>query len=115
MATQANILSDLSSVTKIPAKVLGDLITKENFCIGSAINSSIIAGESVAVLNIGIGTLSVDIPTKQCRFVPSRDLKSIIKRTIDGKVDPLELELEHAVIEKLMKLYGDVFGEGDDI
>lgn len=114
MATQTNIISDLSSATKIPNKILNELINKEVLCIGSAINAAITSDEEVAVLNIGIGTLSVELATKQCKFIPSRELKSAIKRSIDGKVDPLEKELEKAIIDKLLKICSDVFGDIDD-
>ena len=114
MTAQSNIISDLSSMTKIPNKILNELVDKENLCIGSAINDAIIEGTDVAVLNIGIGTLSIEIATKQCKFVPSRELKSAIKRSIDNKVDPLEKEIEKAIIDKLIKIYSEVFGDDND-
>lgn len=104
MTTQTNIITDMSAVTKVPNKILLELVDKEVLCIGSAIHDAIITKEPVALLNIGIGTLSIELSTMQCKFVPSKDLKNTIKDCIEKKVDPVEYQLEQAVIDKLLKL-----------
>lgn len=108
MAAQSNIISDISTLTKIPNKILNEIINKENLCIGSAIHDAILAKEDIAVLNIGIGTLSVELATKQCKFIPSKELKSVIKRSIEDKIDPVEYELEQAIIDKLLHICDEV-------
>jgi hypothetical protein len=40
----------------------------------------------------------------QCKFVPSKELKSAIKYSLQDKKDLLELELEQALIEKLLTI-----------
>ena len=109
MAMQSNIITDISSATKIPVKVLNSINTKEILCIGSAIHDAIEAKEEAALLNIGIGTLSVNISDGQCKFIPSTELKTTIKKCINNKIDPLEVALEQAVIDKLLKTYEEVF------
>ncbi len=104
MNVQSNIITDLSSATKVPNKVLTELISKEILCIGSAIHDAIQANEETLILNIGLGNLSIDLKEMQCKFVPSRELKNTIKQCSTTKLDPLELELEQAVIEKLLKI-----------
>jgi len=105
---QSNIISDMSTVTRIPNKILSEIIAKENLCIGSAIHDALLENEDVVVLNIGIGTLSVELSTKQCKFIPSRELKNIIKKSIDEKVDPVEMTLSQSIIEKLMTICNEV-------
>lgn len=102
MATQPNIINDLSTITKIPSKTLKILVDKFNLCIGSAIHDALLTKETTTQLNIGIGTLSVNLTDMQCKFIPSKDLKLAIKRSIDDKVDPLEYEIEQALIAKLI-------------
>lgn len=109
MINQPNIINDLSAYTKIPTKVLTDLIHKLNLCIGSAINDAVINKESAVVLNIGIGTLSVNLADMQCKFIPGKDLKTCIKNGMDSKVDPIEFELEQAIIEKLIAVSEEAF------
>ena len=109
MAMQSNIITDISSATKIPVKVLNSISTKEILCIGSAIHDALEAKEEAVVLNIGIGTLSVNLSDGQCKFIPSTELKTTIKKCINNKIDPLEDTLEQAVIDKLLKTYEEVF------
>ena len=109
MALQSNIITDISSATKIPVKVLNSITTKEILCIGSAIHDAIEAHEDAVVLNIGLGTLSVNIADGQCKFIPGQELKGTIKKCINNKIDPLEEVLEQTVIDKLLKTYEEVF------
>jgi len=104
MVTQSNIIADLSSATKVPNKALTELISKEILCIGSAVHDALINKDEAIVLNIGLGTLSISLTDMQCKFIPGKELKAIIKRSITDKIDPLELVLEQTLIEKLMKI-----------
>ena len=102
--TQQNIINDLSSYTKVPVKVFKELIVDMDLCIGSAIHDAILQKEEAAVLYIGIGTLSVDLIGMQCKFIPSKNLKSIIKKSISEKIDPIEKTVEQELINKLLAI-----------
>lgn len=102
MATQLNAVNDLGTLLRIPNKVMTELSSKECLCIGSIIHEANKAGEQVVVINIGIGTLSVNLVDMQCKFVPSKELKNSIKRSLASEIDPLELILEQALSEKLI-------------
>ena len=104
MISQPNVINDLSSYTKIPNKILQELVHKLNLCIGSAIHDAIINGESAVVINVGIGSLSVNLTDMQCKFIPSKDLKTCIKNGIESKVDPVEFALEQALVDKLLAI-----------
>jgi hypothetical protein len=108
MATQPNIISDISTLTRVPNKVLMELSHKANLCIGSIISDAKEAGEQAVIINIGIGTLSIDLIDMQCKFVPSKELKTTIKASLQSNKDPLELELEQALIEKLLTICEEV-------
>jgi hypothetical protein len=104
MANQPNLITDLSTLTRIPNKTLTELTHKINLCIGSIIAEAKTKGEQAVIINIGIGTLSIDLIDMQCKFVPSKELKSTIKASLQSKQDPLEMELEQALIEKLLAI-----------
>lgn len=105
MATvQSNIINDLSNYTKVPIKVLNKLTEKAELCIGSAIHDALLTADDVAIINIGIGSLSIELKTMQCKFIPSKELKSVIKHSIERKADPIELEIEQAIIAKLLSI-----------
>lgn len=108
MATQPNIISDISTLTRVPNKVLTELSYKATLCIGSIISEARDAGEQVVIINIGLGTLSIDLIDMQCKFIPSKELKATIKASLQSKQDPLELELEQALIDKLLTICDEV-------
>lgn len=104
MTAQTNIVNDISTLTRIPNKTLTELTHKINLCIASIIHEAKEAGEQTVVINIGIGTLGIDLIDMQCKFVPSKDLKTAIKAGSTAKIDPLELVLEQSLAEKLINL-----------
>jgi hypothetical protein len=109
MTGQPNIINDISTLTRVPNKALMEFVHKANLCIGSIIADTKAAGEQAVVINIGIGTLSIDLIDMQCKFVPSKELKTTIKTCVTtGPVDPLELALEQAIIDKLVNFCNEV-------
>lgn len=109
MAANPNIISDVGTLLKIPAKITTELTNKTCLCIGSAISEAKNAGETQVILNIGIGTLSVDLIDMQCKFVPDKTLKAAIKSALTNQKDPVELALEQAFIDKLLAICEEVF------
>lgn len=104
MNSKPNLANDIGTLTKIPSKVLDALTDKLNLCIGSIIHDAIIAKEPAVVINIGIGTLSINLGDMQSKFIPSKDLKTTIKNCLVDEVDPLELELEKTLTDKLINI-----------
>ena len=104
MADKVNIINNLSTYSKLPPKVMNEIIKREILCISSALHDAVIAKDSEAVLDIGIGSLCVELSSMQCKFVPNRELKSAIKQSIIDGVDPLVIELEATLAEKLLEI-----------
>lgn len=102
MSGQPNLVNDVGTLLKLPNKVTTELMQKANLCIGSIISDAKLAGEQTVIINVGIGTLSVDLVDMQCKFVPSKDLKAAIKNGLTSEVDPLELALEQTLADKLL-------------
>ena len=106
--TQINAITDIGTIMKLPAKASAELVDKACLCIGSAINEAKQRGETSAVLNIGIGSLCINLLDMQCKFVPSKNLKTAIKNALSSKADPLELVLEQALADKLLAICDEV-------
>lgn len=104
MATQQNVINDLGALTKIPSKAINTLMNKMSLCIGSEIHDALLNKEEILQLNIGIGILCVNLSDMQCKFLPGKDLKTIIKRSLTEKIDPVEFELEQTLIAKLSNI-----------
>ena len=108
MTSQPNVVNDLGTLTKVPNKILTELVHKLNLCIGSVIHDAKISGEEIVVINIGVGNLSVNLVDMNCKFTPSKDLKQAIKDSLADKVDPLELALEQDLADKLIAICEEV-------
>lgn len=108
MATQTNIVTDINNLLRLPVKVSNELVTKACLCIGSAISEAKTRGETQTTVSIGIGYLSVDLVDMQCKFVPGKELKTAIKKTLDSQIDPLELMLEQSFSDKLLAMCEEV-------
>jgi hypothetical protein len=109
MATpQANLTSDIETLMKMPVKVSKEITDKACLCIGSIINDAKQSGESQVTISIGIGALSVNLLDMQCKFIPSKALKTAIKDALSSETDPLELVLEQSFAEKLLAICEEV-------
>jgi hypothetical protein len=108
MAIQTNITNDIDTLLRIPAKVSKELTDKACLCIGSAISEAKREGAAYVAVNIGIGTLSVNLSDMQCKFVPGKNLKTAIKTALTSTEDPLERELECAFADKLLAICEEV-------
>lgn len=102
MTNQNKLSADLSALLKVPAKGLNDLSSKACLCIGSMIHEARLSGEKAMSIDIGLGTLGVDLTSMQCKFVPGKELKACIKKAAEEGIDPLEEEVEAAFAEKLI-------------
>ena len=108
MVNQINIISDVSTLLRMPTKVSKELVDKACLCIGSAICEAKQNGETQTTISIGIGTLSVDLLDMQCKFVPGKNLKTAIKNALTMPVDPLEFTLEKALADRLLAICDEV-------
>ena len=102
MAAQTNITTDVSTLLRLPAKVTNELISKACLCIGSAISEARARGESQTTVSIGIGTLSINLVDMQCKFIPGKELKTTIKKTLETQIDPLELALTQTFTDEIL-------------
>ena len=102
--TTTNIISDVGTLLKVPTKVTNELTDKACLCIGSAISEAKRNGENQLAVNIGIGLLGINLVDMQCKFVPSKNLKTAIKNALSSPVNPLELMLEQTLADKLLAI-----------
>ena len=108
MAAQVNIINDVGTLLRIPTKVSNELTEKACLCISSIISEAKCRGENQVVINIGIGTLSINLVDMQCKFVPGKNLKAAIKASLEMQADPLELMLEQSLADKLLAICEEV-------
>lgn len=108
MSAQVNIINDVGTLLKIPTKVSTELVDKACLCIGSTISEAKRRGDTQTVVNIGIGSLSINLVDMQCKFVPGKNLKTAIKASVASQSNPLEIALEQAFADKLLAICEEV-------
>jgi hypothetical protein len=108
MTNQINIINDVSTLMKIPTKVSTELAEKTCLCISSVISEAKNRGDNQVAVNIGIGTLSINLIDMQCKFIPGKNLKTAIKAALVSQVNPLELVLEQAFADRLLAICEEV-------
>ena len=108
MATPVVIPNDVGTLMKIPTKITTELVDKACLCISSAISDAKRKGENQVIVNIGIGSLSVNLLDMQCKFVPGKNLKTAIKNALASEINPIELALEKAFADKLLAICDEV-------
>lgn len=102
-----NIIKDLSALTTIPEATLQKLAEKIKWCICDDIEESLLKGDSVTEIDVGIGTLFVGVKNESVSyyFTPSKNLESSVKETIvDGK-NPLTDKIEQSLVSKVVNAY----------
>lgn len=102
-----DLIKDLAKLTTIQEFNLGKLLNITNKCISHAIVESIRDEEDICKIDIGIGTLLVNINSEelQFKFIPSSQLQSTILKAIDSNESELVIEVEDLLKEKIMNTY----------
>ena len=60
-----DIISDISKITTIPGRTMDKLISKMDWCICDAVEESIIKGNELTIVNIGMGLLYISTENSQ--------------------------------------------------
>lgn len=102
-----DLIKDVSTLTTIPEKYLEKLLDKFHYAICDNIVEGVLEGKSLIELNIGIGTLYINIleNSVKYKFVPSPKLESNIRDIIIKETNPLELKLESNLVDKITNIY----------
>ena len=82
---QQHILSDISTLTRVPNKIMDYLSDMAVICITSAISDARLQQQDKLLLNIGIGTLAIDLLSMEVKFIPSKELKKNIRAVVSGE------------------------------
>ena len=107
---QQHILSDISTLTWVPNKIMDYLSDMAVICITSAISDAKLNQQDKLLLNIGIGTLAVDLISMEVKFIPSKELKKNIRAVVSGEEmeDPVITYIGDEMVKKLCNICEEV-------
>ncbi len=101
------IVDDISTLTTISKNSLYNLVEKSHSCICHAVYESLISGNPVTEIDIGIGTLYIKCEETEIKykFIPSKKLEENVAYTVKNKVSPLVYEVEDSLKLRIESTY----------
>lgn len=105
-----DVISDISKLTTIPVRSLDKLSSKVCWCICDAVEESLLQGENITVVDVGIGQLCLQVNDSevQYKFIPSAKLEKYMVDTIINKKNPMVVNLESTFVNRIVKTYKDM-------
>lgn len=101
------LIDDISTLTTISKNALVNLNDKAQSCICHCVCESLIEGNSLTEIDIGIGTLYIKFEGEEIKykFIPSKKLEESVALTAQYKSSPLVYEVDVALKERIESTY----------
>ena len=105
-----NLIDDLSTLTNVSDKTLLKFVPVSNYCISHAVYEAICSYEEVAVMDVGIGELHIKIDNDKLayKFIPSKDLESMLIKTVSKNCSPIISKLELNLQKRIDAAYKEL-------
>lgn len=103
----SNVIKDIAKLTTIPEFNLIKLSNLCSKCISHDVVESIKNNEDVCTIDIGIGSLLIDISSTDLhfKFIPSSQLQLTILKSINSSESELVIEVEELLKDKIINTY----------
>ena len=103
------VTEDLSTLTTIPKNTLQKLNQKVEWIICNSIYEDILKNEKLTKIDLGIGLLLIENQEEEIKykFIPSQRLEQSIREVYIDKKNPLQLELEKTLANRIINTYKD--------
>jgi len=105
-----DIIDDVCKLTTIPYTVMKRLISKVSMCISHAVCESLLSGENITQVNVGIGKLFINVSDDSItyKFIPSPHLEELLVNTVNSGESPLVTKVEDTLKSKIINVYKDM-------
>lgn len=105
-----NVINNVSNLYNLPTKQVDKIINTAENVICHDVLQAYIRKQGYIILDIGIGTLTVDITNDylEYKFVPSKNLESKLVNTLDTKQDILIQNIEQSIVAKITNAYKEL-------
>lgn len=101
------LIEDLATLTTISQHALVNLNDKAYSCICHNVCESMLEGNPLTEIDIGIGILYIKCEEDQIKykFIPSKKLEENVALTVKHKVSPVVFEVEAALKDRIESTY----------
>lgn len=105
-----NVIDNVSILYNLPIKQADKIIDTAENVICHDVLQAYIRKQGYVILDVGIGTLTVDITNDylEYKFVPSKVLETKLVNTLDTKQDILVQHIEQSIVDKITKAYKEL-------
>ena len=106
-----NAVKDVSTLSTIPEKDVIKFLKKFIYSICCGVEESTIKGEDTTTIDLGIGILTIHHDTDldfEYTFEPCKYLDKNVKATVKSNKNPLEEDLNTALVKKFNTIYKDL-------
>jgi hypothetical protein len=106
-----NIIKDTAVLTTVPEKAIKKIIEKMIYSINEAVVEARLTGEKIVELDIGLGTLLINLEddTIRYKFIPGEKLEESVKNSFINQQNLLEDALDASIVDKLTNIYKELF------
>ena len=104
-------IKNLNTITTIPTQTIRKLFEKLSWISCEAVEESILSGDNLAEIDVGLGTIITQITDEEIlyKFVPSKTFESNVRETVINKKNPMVDILEKTFADRFIKTYKDLF------
>ena len=105
-----NLIDNLNKLTFIKNSILHKLVNISENCICDYVLECMLDDETVTPIDIGIGTLYVNISNNelQYKFIPNKKLEKKLIRTVNNQESPLIESIESNLNDKIVNTYKEL-------
>ena len=105
-----NLIDDISKLTDVPCKTLNKFVPIANHCIGHAVHESYCSQSDITEIDLGYGELHIKVDASgiRYRFIPSKELETLLVKTITTKRSPIIEKVEKDLQEKIERAYKEL-------
>lgn len=101
------LIDDIATLTTISQNALVNLTEKSISCICHSVCESLLEGNNLTEMDIGIGTLYIKCEEDQIKykFIPSKKLEENVAFTVRNKTSPVQYQVEAALKDRIETTY----------
>lgn len=101
------LIEDLSIITTISQHALTNLNEKSIACISHSVCESLLSGNNITEIDIGIGILYIKCEVDQIKykFIPSSKLEESVVHTVKHKKSPVQYCIETSLKDRIETTY----------
>ena len=105
-----DLIKDISVLTDVSENTLNKFLPLCNYCIGHSVHESQCTHSDISEIDLGFGELHIKVESDSIKykFIPSKELETMLVKTVTQHTSPIILKLESNLQEKIDRTYKEL-------